>query len=302
MKAPTGKRTHQESYRLLQVRQFMVLGISAMCIILLTSQVTLEKAYRGQYFGQAPPGHEPIPFAKGIIPDDLHSAPIFSSDGNSLYFKPMDNDVVMVMEMNDEEWAKPRPLFISDEISNSDDPCLSPDGKNLFFSAYSKEENREYIYFCSREEGGDCLPQLPAGKLNSLDLHWQFSVAENGNIYFSSNGNIYCSCKVGDAYGEPEKLPPAINTHSSECTPYVSPEEDMIIFSRGNGSQSDLFISYKNAGGNWEKAIPLPDGINTEHHEMCPTLSPDGKYLFFLSSRKGLFSAYWVECPALLLK
>ena len=150
-----------------------------------------------------------------------------------------------------------------------------------------------------QKNAGKCIPEKPMGQLNSLDLHWQFSVSDNENIYFSSNGNIYCSVLSMGRYSEAYKLDSTINSNLSECTPYVSPDESMLIFSRANAGKPDLFISYKDKNGKWQEAQSLGPDINTEQHEMCPSISPDGKYLFFISSRAGLFSAYWVSTSVL---
>lgn len=34
---------------------------------------------------------------------------------------------------------------------------------------------------------------------------------------------------------------------------------------------------------------------NTEHHDLCASVSPDGKYLFFLGQREGKYRIYWVD-------
>ena len=276
-------------------RQSLCLMACTFSILILTSQVKLKEMPEGQYFGQEYPGSIPEAFGRGILPDDLHSIPVFSADGSEVFFKPMNNEEILVMRMIDGRWSVPGPLFVREEINNSDDPCLTPDGSSLYFSAYNKNENREYIYFCRQHNDFVCKPELPPGEINSIDLHWQISIAENGNFYCSSNGNIYCSV-LGEngSYGQPVKLDTTINTQKSECTPFVSPDESTLIFSRGNGTNSDLYISHKNEKGDWQTARPLPEGINTEYHEMCPGISPDGRFLFFLSSREGLFSTYWV--------
>jgi Tol biopolymer transport system component len=205
----------------------------------------------------------------------------------------------MYMRMKNDKWSSPLPLFVNDEVENSDDPCLNPNGDRLYFSLYDKDDNREYIYYCSRDQNGKCIPKEPEGALNTLDLHWQFSIAGSGNIYYSSNGNIYCSELHEGVYAEPYKLGESINSNLSEVTPYVSPDENMLIFSRANNGKPDLFVSYKNSTGEWLEAKSLGPEVNTDHHEMCPSLSPCGKYLFFLSSRGGLFSAYWVDAKVL---
>jgi len=299
MKKNTGKNYIANATLRSYLRRTLVLFLSSFSIILLTSQVTDLNQPLGNYFGQTAPGMTAERFAPNIIPEDLHSAPIFTPDGKTIYYKPMDNTGIMVMKMKRDKWTKALPLFINDEVDNSDDPCLNTSGDRLFFSSYNKVENREYIYYCLQDKQEGCSPQMPPGDLNTLDLHWQFSLAENGNIYFSSNGNIYCSKFSGDKYATPYKLDSTINSGYSECTPYVSPEEDMLIFSRANNGKPDLFISYKDKNGNWLEAKNLGPEINTTHHEMCPSISPDGKYLFFLSSREGLFSAYWISTEVL---
>lgn len=35
--------------------------------------------------------------------------------------------------------------------------------------------------------------------------------------------------------------------------------------------------------------------INTPGNEICPVVTPDGKYLFFNSTRSGVQNAYWVD-------
>lgn len=282
-------------------RQALVLFLSSFSIILLTSQVTGLERISGTYLGQTPPGNSPELFAEGIIPADLHSVPVFSPDGKRIYYKAMDNKGIMVLREKKNGWSNPMPLFVNDEVENSDDPCLDPSGDKLYFTSYSKENNREYIYYCDQKNSTKCNPEKPGGSLNSLDLHWQFTIAENRNIYFSSNGNLFCSVFRNGAYEEPYKLNTLINTEHSECTPYISPDENMLIFSRSNSVKPDLFVSYKGDDGNWQEPKVLGPPVNSEHHEMCPMITPDGKYLFFISSRGGLFSAYWVDVSVVSL-
>lgn len=281
------------------IRRSVVLFFSCLSLIVLTSQIDDLHQPMGEYLGQLPPGNTPVRFAKNIIPDDLHSAPVFSRDGNRIYYKTLDGKGIMFMQYDDGKWKSAMPLFVNDEASNSDDPCINPMDNRLWFTSYNKDKNREFIYYCDKLKSHKCNTVQPAGMLNSLDLHWQFSIAMNGNVYFSSNGSIYC-CVVEDGnYGDPYKLDENINSEYSECTPYISPDENLLIFSRSNGGKPDLFVSKRLKDGHWSAAKALGSGINSEHHEMCPQISPDGKYLFFLSSREGLFSAYWVSTKAL---
>ena len=47
--------------------------------------------------------------------------------------------------------------------------------------------------------------------------------------------------------------------------------------------------------GEWVSTKRLGDAVNSGADEACPRLSPDGKYLFFLSNRTGAFRIYWVS-------
>ena len=46
----------------------------------------------------------------------------------------------------------------------------------------------------------------------------------------------------------------------------------------------DLYISY-NRNGAWSKPVNLGDKINSAGNEYSPTISPDGKYFFWTSTR-----------------
>lgn len=277
------------------LRQGIILFLSSLSIILLTSQISDKVTPRGEYLGMQLPGDTPERFAAGIIPDDLHSSPVFSLDGKNLYYKTLDGKGIMCISRNADRWLPAKPVMVNNETENSDDPCISPKDGRLWFTSYNKEKNREFIYYCNKLSTTSCQTIQPDGQLNTLDLHWQFSLAANGNVYFSANGSIYCSECINGAYAEPYKLDEHINTELSECTPYISPDESLLLFARGNNGKPDLYVSRRLANGQWSESVALSNGINSEHHEMCPQITPDGKYLFFLSSRQGLFSAYWVS-------
>jgi len=48
----------------------------------------------------------------------------------------------------------------------------------------------------------------------------------------------------------------------------------------------DIYVSYKKKVGIWTKARNMGNKINTEALENTPSVSPDGKYLFFYEQEK----------------
>jgi WD40 repeat protein len=131
-------------------------------------------------------------------------------------------------------------------------------------------------------------------EVNALALHWQVSVAANGNLYFTSGQtgfeDIYVSRYVDHQYVKAEPLGNPINTDRFETTPYIAPDESYIIFARlkDQNSYPRLYISYPDLNHNWGEPVL----IKSISYGLCPVISPDGNYLFFLSSPQ---SVSWMQ-------
>jgi tetratricopeptide (TPR) repeat protein len=100
------------------------------------------------------------------------------------------------------------------------------------------------------------------------------------NLYISS----YDSTKK--SWGTMARLPKEINTRNWETYGSLSPKGDTLYFSSNRpGGQGgfDLFMSVKTATG-WSEASNLGNAINSSFDEIAPTVSRDGKKLFFASN------------------
>ena len=135
-------------------------------------------------------------------------------------------------------------------------------------------------------------------------LHWQHSVAANGNLYFSAengrgNKDIYMTEFVNNDYLETVNLCRAVNGQNNEGCPYISPDEGYIIFDRHGGTigHADLFISFRNENGGWNEAKTMGQVINSAgKNETCPFVSFDKKYFFFIrNDPNGALRVYWVD-------
>lgn len=91
----------------------------------------------------------------------------------------------------------------------------------------------------------------------------------------------------------PEALLGGLNTEADEYEPRVSLDGSTLLLVRGKaGSNADIFIAHRDpATGSWDRPQPLID-INTEHDELGPSLSPDGRTLLFASNRPGSIGGY----------
>jgi Tol biopolymer transport system component len=267
----------------------------------------------GPYLGQKPPGMTPEVFAPGIVSVNcpLHGSPVFTPDGKELYWSAMPGDgckqktdeIVFMNEING-FWARPSVVSFASTFWDSDDPCISPDGKRIYFNTHRPSgifsfDFREKIMYV--EKAGDkwSSPKNVGDKINSMFRHWQMSVNRNYDLYFHAERNIdkpgiYVARYRNGKYLTPEVLPEQINS-GSPSMPYISPDDDYIIFVRTTKQNGDdLFISYRDSKGNWTEAQNLGTIINSPYHDLCPNVTPDGRYLFFLSQRNGESYAYWV--------
>jgi hypothetical protein len=263
----------------------------------------------GLYLGQTPPDKTPRTFLPGIINEEVHSTTVFSLQGDEVYWTPMESGLqnIRFMKIENGFWTQPQELYLG---NNNDDgePCFSPDGNKLYFTSwrisntngYSYKEN---IWYAERTTEGWDDPVILPPVVNELDLHWSFSVSDSGNLYYAAHpmgegetNDIYCAEFEDSSFMRRYKLDETINTAGSEDTPFIAPDESYLIFSRlpDFNSYAEIYISFKNEDGTWGEAIEMT-GINTGGHEVCPHLSPDGLYLFFISSRSGKFKPYWVS-------
>jgi outer membrane protein OmpA-like peptidoglycan-associated protein len=104
----------------------------------------------------------------------------------------------------------------------------------------------------------------------------------------SQNEDLYMSIKNG-TWQTPIKLPASINSNEAEGTATMSADGRMIICSycahnRENFGKCDLYFSTYD-GKNWSQLKNLGASINSEYYESQPSLSSDGKTLYFVSDR-----------------
>jgi Tol biopolymer transport system component len=213
------------------------------------------------------------------------------------------------MKLEEDKWTPPQVVPFSSKFFDSDDPCFTPDGTKFFFTSWRPEkwfqvtDLSERIWVVERANTGWSKPQLIGEAVNTMDLHWQFSLTRDETLYFASQGDLYRSILVDGEYSIPQKLGEAINTNSREELPFIAPDESYLIFS-SNGHPDrvgdyDLFITFRNSDGDWMEVVNLGQNVNSPFQDIYPVVSPDGKYLFFLSNRGGAHNIYWVEFEVL---
>ncbi|MDA7803647.1 OmpA family protein [Crocinitomix sp.] len=113
----------------------------------------------------------------------------------------------------------------------------------------------------------------------------------------NSNGyqqeDFFVSNDINGYWSTGTPMPPNINTYNNEGAPTFAPDGRTLIFvgcidqrygygegRRGYGS-CDLFVTEK-IGDKWLDPINLPGAVNSQNWETQPSLSSDGKTLYFI--------------------
>lgn len=269
----------------------------------------------GPYLGQRPPGAEPVPFALDIVSNSLgqHGCVTFSPDGTEAFWEATteapdqgyEYGTILTSRVQEGRWTPPEQAPFA--VRGDDVPFFAPDGQRLHFISLRPlapdGSEKERIWFVDRTADGWSEPAPLDRFINDLPLHWQFAVVRNGTLYFSSRGVLHRSACVKGVYQEPMPLGEAFGALGRCASPYVTPDESLLLFvapdPRDTRGRMDLFVSRRDAAGAWTEPRQLRETINSPGHEMCPQLSPDGRYLFFLTTRTGFWTTHWVDASVL---
>ncbi len=264
----------------------------------------------GPYLGQKPPGMTPEIFAPDVVADigSEHTATMFTPDGKEAFWSRIMNPgqfprcmVIMHVKQENGVWGKPElaPFNIG---TNNFISSISPDGKRIYFRARRPikkggELPRRYsTWVVKKTDTGWGEPRLADEDLNWDDKYFHFQETNSGNRYFTGKlvdvereVGFFRSKYVDGEYQQPEALGKTINSEYLDYAFHVEPDEKFIIFSStrpGGFVGSELYISFHQPDDSWGPAFNLGSKINSvfEGGTDWAYLSPDGKYLFFITS------------------
>lgn len=269
------------------------------------SQTSSVPQLRGPYLGQEPPGLEPRLFAPGVVSTGLATRDIaITPDGNELYFSVTlgAKTMIMVTRQVGGVWTEPEVAPFSGRYLDIE-PTISADGQRLFFLSTrpqtGQEEKSGWVYqdiwVVDRKGDGWGEPYNLGPPVNSDAPEYFPSITADGTLYFTREGEdrvslTYRSRLVDGVYTEPELLPPQVNCGSNRFNVCVARDESFAIVpavGRDDGFGGvDYYVVFRDDDDTWSEPVNMGPRINqAAGREWSASLSPDGKYLFFMSSR-----------------
>lgn len=267
---------------------------------------------------QKPVPFNPVNLGAEINTKEQEYLPVLTADEEIIIFtrQANRNEDFFKSKRQDGRWEPA--VYLSANINtqqfNEGAQCISPDGMYLFFTGCNRPDGagRCDIYISRREGEGWGKPYNIGPPVNTPGWESQPSLSADGRtLYFVSTRpgglggyDIWRSELLeGGAWSDPENLGPNINTPYDEQSPFIHPDGQTLYFS-SNGwpglGNKDIYLSRKDASGNWQKPENMGYPINTHQEESSLTISSDGKTAFFASDKEGGFGGldiYSFELP-----
>jgi hypothetical protein len=250
----------------------------------------------GDYLGQTPPGDSAIIFAPGIVslPGRSEYRIIFSPNGNECFFTVgLKNSIRTYYTKRINKMWTEQVIASFSENENCMVSGFSADGNKLFFDKYSSNFSTSNIWMVERTAGGWGEPKILPAPINTSSSESYYTETTDGVIYISSKrtgglGGFDIWCISNTSVKTAFNLGKTVNSAYNDAWTCVAPDESFLIFSSdrpGDFGNQDLYICFKKNINDWSTSVNMEingAGINISHqHQFNPSLSPDGKFLFF---------------------
>lgn len=139
-------------------------------------------------------------------------------------------------------------------------------------------------------ENAEYLPSLTADEQLLIFTVRLPLNSSSTNVFLKYQEDFFISFKKDNKWMKSSNIGSPINTNGNEGAQCISPNGQYIYFTacdrRGSVGGCDIYIS-RFEGDQWGKPFNLGEAINSPAWETQPSISADGKTLYFVSNRKG---------------
>jgi len=258
----------------------------------------------GSYFGQNPPGMTAEIFAPGTVSVNgrYEYAVSFSPDLDEMYFsgnKEDDVQIVYFSKLKNKKWTNPRKAnFTNDKKKNELEAFVNNNGNKIYFTAYDSIFSDEKIWYVNRLENSWSNAIELDSPIND-DIVFYSTEAKNGDLFYTSisKWKTYYAPNKNGKFPEVHEVGIEFGVHA-----FISPSQDFLLVNGQNKEDdqrkdNDIYVYFKKKDGSWSKPFNLGNEVNSKFGETCPSITPDGKYLFFsrYNEEGGLSNIYWVS-------
>lgn len=252
-------------------------------------------------------------FSPGVISDARWQYRItFTPDGKTAYFTVAEgffpatrqSSIYVSQLQKDGTWSSPEIAPFSGTYTDID-PFITPNGQRLYFSSIRPLNGQAKadldIFYMERTSDGWGEPIRLGPEINTALDELYASIDARGTLYFGSGPfaptsaakwDIYYAERAGENFA-PRAAIQAVNvdlpwnpsdpTGNWTFNPEISINGRTLIFTSlraGGYGFGDLYVSHYHRG-EWSAPQNLGPAVNTADDEFHPTLSRDGRTLYF---------------------
>ena len=255
-----------------------------------------------------------IPAGLSLFAKDIISTPLYERD---LAISPLGDELVYTlgdykqtrrclvsMKKLNGTWQEPKILPFSGRYQDIE-PFFATDADRLYFASnrpiFGDNNRTDYnIWWSDKKDEMWMEPQPLDSVINTQGDEFFPSLSNNGNLYFTAtreNGmgreDIFRSEYTQGKFQVPTPLPESINSASFEFNAYISPEEDLIVFSsfgRDDGlGGGDLYFSRLDEKGDWAESQNMGQVVNSDKLDFCPFIDWRTRIFYFTSEQINPF-------------
>ncbi len=286
------------------VRSWIVrLVITGWCLIGGVCFANQEEGFpvlTGPYFGQRDPGQQAQRFAPGLVsmPGRYEFALNFSPSGQELLFTqqvPEQSVSVFRSQLRSGVWTRPEQVQLSKGAKAEEmEAFFSPVGDRVFFAPYDEGMD---VRIWSLEGGPDGWkhPRELGSPVADTPAFYP-TVSLDGTLYYTNLAarRVYRTALEGGSVSRAEDAGLEFGGHA-----FIAPDESFVLVDAKAPDSlggSDIYVAFRRKDGSWARPRHLGAEVNSEFDETCPSLSADGKYLFFsrYDEPDEVSDIYWI--------
>ncbi|MDR2887902.1 MAG: hypothetical protein LBV26_07890 [Bacteroidales bacterium] len=190
------------------------------------------------------------------------------------------------------------PLALFGNGDMNENPAVSFDGNTI---VYTEKRGATTAILYSKKEGGAWRPPVEiTAELSAGNDASSCSLNSDGTELFlyktdTYDGAIYSSTLADGVWSPVKKLNKNINTKFYESHAAISPDGTKLYFTsnrEGGYGNLDIYVSERDASGDWGPAINLGATINTPYNEDTPFITGNGNMLYFSSEGHASMGGY----------
>ena len=190
------------------------------------------------------------------------------------------------------------PNTVNTQIGEEYGPTLTIDDNTLYFVGLNREDGSasEDIYVSQRDRrtgewsSARRVPELSNPYRNEAPT----SLSGDGRtMLLFVEGRMCFSIRTPHGWSEPRPLPKYLQLGNWQADAMIAADGSALLFAANYPSEGEekpslnIFVSERDANGQWQKPYSIGPAINTAGMERSPFLHPDMKTLYFSSDREG---------------